>query len=56
MFAEKQPVMFKNMTGLITFICNNYVVMEISPAKGRSPAKLLIYCQNFKDIIGVHEV
>lgn len=47
-FKIGTEVIYQNMTGIIDFICNNYVVIAI-PSR-INPARLVVYGNNYKDI------
>lgn len=51
MFVEKEKVVYKGMCGTIAFICNEYVVVEINTVQGKKPARLVVYQENYKNII-----
>lgn len=51
MFVEKEQVVYKGMCGVIAFICNEYVVVEL-PSKGqRKSPRLIVFPENYKNII-----
>jgi hypothetical protein len=51
MFVEKEQVVYKGMCGIIAFVCNEYVVIELPPKKERKPPRLLVFPENYKNII-----
>lgn len=51
MFVEKEQVVYKGMCGTIAFICNEYVVIELPPKKGRKPPRLLVFQESYENII-----
>lgn len=51
MFVEKEKVVYKGMCGTIAFICADYVVVEIPPIEVKKPARLVVYQENYKNII-----
>jgi hypothetical protein len=52
MFVEKEKVIYKEMHGVIVFICSSYIVIELPSAHPdlKSP-RLLVFPENFKNII-----
>jgi|LauGreDrversion4_2_1035121.scaffolds.fasta_scaffold09219_5 hypothetical protein len=52
MFVENEKVIYKEMHGVIAFICSSYIVIELPAAHPslRSP-RLLVFPENFKNII-----
>lgn len=57
MFVEKEPVIYKEFRGTISFVGNEYVVIDIPPKDiGRNPARLIVYRQNYQSIIRQNEV
>jgi hypothetical protein len=38
------------MSGIITFVDANYVIMEIPAVEGRDSPKLIIYAQNYSKV------
>ena len=51
MFVKNEPVVYNGMCGIISFVGSSYVVMEIPSSKGRNSARILIFHENYKDII-----
>ena len=49
-FAENTQVTYKGMCGVISFICDQYVVVQLSPAPDRNPPRLVVFRHNYKDI------
>jgi hypothetical protein len=39
------------MCGTVTFVCDQYIVMKIAAAKDRNPPLLLIFKENYKEVI-----
>lgn len=50
MFVENEYVIYRNMSGRIVFIDNQYVVMELPPIEGRNPSRLLIFNSDFSKV------
>ena len=50
MFKEGTKVSYMNMKGVIDFIGPNYLVIELNESENRSPARLLVYRQNYFEI------
>lgn len=50
-FAEKMEVSYKNMCGIIDFVCDQYVVVQL-PSAGpkRGNPRLLVHKENYKHI------
>lgn len=51
MFAENDRVIYRGMCGIISFVGNSYVVVNLPPAKDRNSARLVIYSENYSEII-----
>jgi hypothetical protein len=49
-FSEKTEVIYREMSGVIDFVCDSYVVMQVNSVQSSTSARLLIYRENFKDI------
>jgi hypothetical protein len=43
MFEVNQSVIYRGMSGIITFVGPNYVIMETPPVEGRNSPRLIIY-------------
>ena len=54
-FAEKTPVIYKQMYGVIAFVCDQYVVIETNKQLERNPARLLVFRENYKSISIIKE-
>ena len=51
MFAEKMEVSYKGMCGIIDFVCDTYVVVELpSKSSKLNGARLVVYRENYKKI------
>ena len=50
MFSEKLQVRYKDMNGIIDFVCEKYVVIQVSFEGGASPARLLVFTENYDQI------
>jgi hypothetical protein len=48
MFEEGTKVSYESMEGVIDFVGDNYVVIELKKSQNRSPARLLVYRHNYK--------
>lgn len=40
--SEGMKVIFKNQQGVIDFVCDSYIVLQIKSKQNRSPPRLLI--------------
>jgi hypothetical protein len=49
-FSEKTEVTYRGMYGVIDFICNSYVVIQLPPAQGLNPARLIVFREYYKEI------
>jgi len=50
MFILNQAVTYRNMSGIITFINDKYVIMETPAVEGRAAPRLVIYTQNYSEV------
>jgi hypothetical protein len=50
MFFEGLEVTYKKMNGIIDFICDQYVVIQVSFEGSASPARLLVFTENYDQI------
>ena len=50
MFEVNQSVIYRGMSGIITFVDNNYVIMETPPIEGRNSPRLIIYPYNYSKV------
>lgn len=50
MFIENSEVSYKGMNGIVKFICSSYIVIEVAAAKGRNPARLLVYSDQYSKV------
>lgn len=50
MFSEGLEVTYKKMNGTIDFVCDQYVVISVSFKEGGSPARLLVFAENYDQI------
>lgn len=51
MFVEKEEVSYKEMDGIIDFICSSYIVIQIPAHPGLKPPRLLVFPENYKNVI-----
>jgi hypothetical protein len=49
-FAEGTKVIYKGSYGVIDFICESYVVVEVPSTPDRNPARLLVFRHNYNEI------
>jgi hypothetical protein len=49
-FAKGTKVFYKETYGVISFVGQQYVVIETSPAPNRNPPRIIVYPQFYKDI------
>ena len=49
-FSEGVEVKYKDMYGIIDFVCESYIVIEVSSPLSENPARLLIYEENYNQI------
>lgn len=47
-FSEKTEVIYKGMYGMIDFVCDTYVVVQVQSKTDRNPARLLVFRENYK--------
>jgi hypothetical protein len=50
MFSEGMQVTYKNMYGIVDFICEQYLTIKLQSANGRDPARLVIYPKDQKNV------
>lgn len=50
MLIKDQLVLYKDMQGIISFIGNNYVVIETNLVFDRKPARLVVYSSDYEKI------
>lgn len=51
MFVEKEEVSYKEMDGIVDFICSSYIVIQLCPHSGLKPPRLLVFPENYKNVI-----
>lgn len=49
-FSEGTEVIYKEMCGMIDFICDHYVVIKLNPKPNSNSARLIVYGENYKQI------
>lgn len=49
-FSEGLEIQYKDMYGVVDFICNSYIIIKLDSASHRNPARLLIYRENYNQI------
>ncbi len=50
-FSEKTEVTYRGMFGVIDFVCDSYVVVQIpSASSGRNPARLIVFREYYKEM------
>jgi hypothetical protein len=51
MFVEKTEVIYKDMCGIVDFVCDKYLVLKFPPASDKyNSARLLVYRENFNQV------
>lgn len=50
MFVENEPVTYKGIPGIVTFVGSDYIIIELPAAEKRSSPKLLVYNQEYKNV------
>jgi hypothetical protein len=52
MFVEKEEVSYKEMDGIVDFICSSYIVIQLPPAHPdlRSP-RIIVFPENYENVI-----
>ena len=49
-FAEGTAVIYKEMSGVIDFVCDRYVVIQLPAQVGRNSPRLLVFREYYKQI------
>ena len=49
-FSEKTEVLYHDMSGIIDFVCDRYVVLKLDSKPNCNSPRLIVYRENFKDI------
>jgi hypothetical protein len=49
-FAQGTEVIYNGMQGVIGFVGDNYIVLQITPKPGSKSPGLLVYRENYKNI------
>lgn len=49
-FTEGKTIIYHEFQGILSFVGDNYVVIEIAGSPNRKPARVLIYRHNFDSI------
>ena len=49
-FAEGTAVIYKGMCGVIDFVCDQYVVIQLPAQVNRNSPRLLVYREYYKQI------
>jgi hypothetical protein len=50
-FSEKTEVTYRGMFGIIDFICEKYIVLQIPAASANTnPARLIVFREYYKEI------
>jgi hypothetical protein len=50
MFEVNQSIIYKGMSGIITFVGTNYVIMETPAVEGRNAPRLIIYDSYYSNV------
>jgi hypothetical protein len=49
-FAEGTEVIYKGKCGVIDFVCETYVVVEVLSVPDRNPARLVVFRHDYKQL------
>jgi hypothetical protein len=49
-FSQNTQVIYKEMQGVIDFVCDKYVVIVLHTEPQYNPPRLLVYRENFKQL------
>jgi len=49
-FSEGTSVIYKGMLGVIDFVCDSYVVMQVPAQPNRNSPRLLVFREYYKQI------
>jgi hypothetical protein len=49
-FSENTEVIYRDMFGVIDFICDQYVVLKLKPKEGYNPPRLIVFREYYKEI------
>jgi hypothetical protein len=49
-FEEGASVIYKGMNGVVDFICGKYVVIQVDAKPNQTPARLIVYRDNYSNI------
>lgn len=49
-YSEGTEIIYKDLCGIIDFVCESYVVLKMKSDQTRSPPRLLIYRECMKEI------
>jgi hypothetical protein len=49
-FSQNTQVIYKEMQGVIDFVCDKYVVIVLHTKPQCSPPRVLVYRENYKQI------
>lgn len=49
-FSEQTEVIYNGMSGVIDFICDQYVVVKFNPSPNCNPPRLIVYRENYKQL------
>jgi len=50
-FHEKMEIKYQGMCGIVGFVCEQYIVLRLPPPKGGSSPGLLIFPENYDQVI-----
>ena len=50
MFAEGMEVKYRNMCGIVNFICDQYIVIQLPAKPSRNPARILVFRECYKEV------
>jgi hypothetical protein len=49
-FSQNTQVIYKDMQGVVSFVCDKYVVIEMQTKPQFNPPRLLVYRETYKQI------
>jgi hypothetical protein len=50
MLSKNTKVIYKEMSGIIDFVCENYIVIQLPAAPDRKSPRLIVLCQDYKNV------
>jgi hypothetical protein len=49
-FSEGTAVIYKEMYGVVDFVCDQYIVVQLPAQPNHNPARLLVFREQYKQI------